>query len=381
MIDGADVNDARKDSSVAGAAANDLNLCAHDHGAHDHHDHEHHHEHGVHDRTHHHSHSHAPVLKPGESMKPLAISLGIALVILVAEVVGGLVTGSLALLADAGHVATDSAALVLALVASWLATRPATPHRTFGYRRAGVIAACVNAAALIFVAFSITWEAIGRFGDPPHVESGGMLVIAIVGLVANLVMLLILNRASSHGHDLNTRAAMLHVAGDLLGSVGAVGAALIMMGTGWYLADPVLSVVVSLLILRGAWSILRDGVQVLLDAAPAELDPTAVRGAMCAVEGVGGLHDLHVWSISPGNVALMAHVDMTGERPWRDVLTELTGLLRRGYGITHVTLQPEAPGTSASPGCDYPGCCLDAPMAATPAARGQGDARRQRVAS
>jgi cobalt-zinc-cadmium efflux system protein len=296
-------------------------------------------------------------------MRPLAISLGIALVILVAEVVGGLVTNSLALLADAGHVATDAMALVLALVASWLALRPATPYRTFGYRRAGVIAAAINAVALLFVAFFITWEAIGRIGDPPQVESGGMLAIAAIGLVANLVMLLILNRSGSHDHDLNVRAAALHVAGDLLGSVGAIVAALIMLWTGWYLADPILSVVVSLVLVRGALSVLHDGLQVLLDAAPAEMDPSAVRRDLSGVEGVRGLHDLHVWSIAPGKVALMAHVDVTGERPWRDVLHEMTSVLREDHGITHVTLQPEGPGTNASADCTYPGCCLDAPAA------------------
>jgi cobalt-zinc-cadmium efflux system protein len=171
----------------------------------------------------------------------------------------------------------------------------------------------------------------------------------------------ILNRSGAHGHDLNVRAAALHVAGDLLGSVGAIAAALIMLWTGWYLADPILSIVVSLLLLRGAWSILHDGVQVLLDAAPAEMDPGALRKEMGEVEGVRGLHDLHVWSIAPGNIALMAHVDVTGARPWRDVLNDLNTLARRDFGIAHVTLQPEAPGTTMSPDCGFPGCCLDAP--------------------
>ncbi len=300
----------------------------------------------------------------GGAVRPLAVALGIALLVLVAEIVGGLLTGSLALLADAGHVATDSGALVLALIAGWLARKPATAQRTFGFRRAGVIAAFVNAAALFIVAAFITWEAIGRIGDPPQIASGLMLVVAVFGLVANAAMLRVLSAGEGgHSHDLNTRAAQLHVLGDFLGSVGAIAAALIMLLTGWYLADPLLSILVSALILRGAWTIFRDATDVLLDAAPATMDTAAIGAAVVEIPGVGGLHDLHVWTVAPGQVALTGHVELTGTRPWTDVLAGIARLLQSRFGISHLTLQPEdAPlsaATARASGDPNAGCCLD----------------------
>ncbi len=322
-----------------------------------------------HDHTHDHSSDagdhHHGLAGPatGGAVRPLAIALAIALLVLIAEVIGGLLTGSLALLADAGHVATDSAALVLALIAGWLARKPATAQRTFGYRRAGVIAAFVNAAALFVVAVFISWEAMGRIGHPPEVASGLMLIVAVFGLVANAVMLRVLSAGEGgHTHDLNTRAARLHVLGDFLGSVGAIAAALIMLTTGWYLADPLLSILVSALILRGAWTIFRDATDVLLDAAPATMDTAEIGNAVVAVPGVGGLHDLHIWTVAPGQVALTGHVELTGTRRWADVLSDIARLLQSRFGISHLTLQPEdtpsaVSGTIAAPGA-VP-CCLD----------------------
>ena len=323
------------------------------------HDHGHDHDHGDDDHQH-----GLQVPASGSAVRPLAVALGIALLVLVVEVAGGLLTGSLALLADAGHVATDSAALVLALIAGWLARKPATAQRTFGFRRAGVIAAFVNAAALFVVAAFITWEAIGRIGDPPEIASGLMLVVAVFGLVANAAMLRVLSAGEGgHSHDLNTRAARLHVLGDFLGSVGAIAAALIMLLTGWYLADPLLSIVVSALILRGAWTIFRDATDVLLDAAPATMDTAAIGDAVVEVPGVGGLHDLHVWTVAPGQVALTGHVELTGARLWADVLADIARLLQSRFGISHLTLQPEDAPLAAAHGAatedPNAGCCLD----------------------
>ena len=323
----------------------------------------HHHQqdcqHGPND-DHHHG---LPEGATGSAVRPLVISLVIALVVLVAEVIGGLLTGSLALLADAGHLATDSAALILALVAGWLARKPATARRTFGFRRAGVIAAFVNAAALFVVAIVISWEAIGRIGQPPEIASGLMLAVAIFGLLANALMLRVLSGGEGgHSHDMNTRAARLHVLGDFLGSVGAIAAAVIMLTTGWYLADPLLSILVSVLILRGAWTIIRDATDVLLDAAPASMDTSRIGADVVAVPGISGLHDLHVWTVAPGQVSLTGHVELTGERPWPDVLADLARLLQGRFGIRHLTLQPEVippsgNGTGAVP-APVP-CCLD----------------------
>jgi cobalt-zinc-cadmium efflux system protein len=273
--------------------------------------------------------------------RPLAIALGITLTFLVVEVLGGLLTGSLALLADAGHMATDVGALGLALFAGWLARRPPTPERSFGFRRAEVLAALANAATLVVISIFIFWEAFQRVGDPPEVDSGPMLAVAIAGLAANAASAWVLSRGGGHQHDLNTRGAFLHVVGDLLGSVGAIVAALVMLATGWYLADPMLSAGIGLLVLWSAWSLLRESAEVLLEATPSEIDPIDVRRAMTTVPGVSGVHDLHIWTVTSGLIALSAHVECDRAHDWNDLLVDLAALLRDRFGIAHVTLQPE----------------------------------------
>lgn len=282
------------------------------------------------------------------STHPLAIALGIAVLVLILEIVGGIVTGSLALLADAGHIATDSASLVLALIAGWLARKPATAQRTFGFRRAGVIAAFVNASALFLIAVWIARQAIGRIGQPPDIASGLMLVVAVIGLIANAAMLKVLSGGGGHSHDLNTNAARLHVLGDFLGSIGTIIAALIMLRTGWYLADPILSVVFSVLILRGAWTIFRDAIDILLDAAPSDMNSREIGAALLAVDGVSGIHDLHVWTVAPGQISLTGHVELSERGNWDTVLPALIATLGARFGITHATLQPE-PATTTHP--------------------------------
>ena len=304
-----------------------------------------------------------PDAATSDAVRPLSIALGIAIVILIVQGVGGILTNSLALLADAGHIATDAAALVLALIAGWLARRPVTGRRTFGLRRAGVLAAFVNATALFVIAGVITWEAIGRFGEPPEIASGLMLTIAVVGLLANALMLKVLSGGpGGHSHDLNTRAARLHVLGDFLGSIGAIVAGVIMLLTGWYLADPILSILVSLLILRSAWTIFRDAADILMEAAPAEMDADRIGGELVAVPGVAGLHDLHVWTVAPGQVSLTGHVELDGSRRWAAVLSDVTRLLQARFGIEHLTLQPEG-ADLAEPtpvdGVQGARCCLD----------------------
>lgn len=273
--------------------------------------------------------------------RSLVIALGITSIVLVVEVIGGLLTGSLALLADAGHMGTDVAALGLSLFATWLAERPATPERPFGFYRAEVLAALFNAATLIAVAFYIFWESISRIGDPPHVESGPMLVVAITGLVANGASALVLSRGGGHTDNLNTRGAYLHVIGDLLGSVAAIAAAVVMLLTGWYLADPLLSAAIGLLILWSSWQLLRDSTNVLLEGTPKEIEPMRVRTVLRGVDGVVGVHDLHIWTVTSGLIALSAHVEVAGYRPWAELLSELSDLLNDEFGIAHVTLQPE----------------------------------------
>lgn len=288
--------------------------------------------------------------------RPLAIALAITTAFLVAEVIGGLLTNSLALLADAGHMATDVGALGLSLFAVWLARRPATPERSFGFHRAEVLAALVNASTLVAISFYIFWEAFQRLGEPPEVKSGLMLVVAIAGLAANAASAWVLMRGGGHEHNLNTRGAFLHVVGDMLGSVGAIIAALVMLATGWYLADPILSAGIGLLILWSSWRLLRESVEVLLESTPADIDTGEVRQAMSSVEGVSGVHDLHVWTVTSGFVALSSHVEVTGPRAWHDMLVELCTVLRERFGIAHVTLQPEEPHTGTG---HFRGCSLD----------------------
>lgn len=293
----------------------------------------------------------------GSKPRALAIALGITLTFLVVEVLGGLLTDSLALLADAGHMATDVGALALALFAGWLARRPPTPERSFGFRRAEVLAALVNAATLVVISIFIFREAFQRVGEPPEVDSGPMLIVAIAGLAANAASAWVLSRGGGHQHDLNTRGAFLHVIGDLLGSVGAIVAALVMLATGWYLADPILSAGIGLLILWSAWRLLRESTEVLLEATPSEIDPIEVRRAMTTVPGVSGVHDLHIWTVTSGLVALSAHIECDRERDWNDLLVDLSALLRERFGIAHVTLQPEMGNLPAA----LAQCTLDTP--------------------
>jgi len=273
--------------------------------------------------------------------QPMAIALVITSVFLVAEIIGGVLTNSLALLADAGHMATDVAALALSLFAIWLARRPATPRRSFGFYRAETLAALVNAASLVAISIYIFWEAFHRLGEPPEVDSGPMLVVAVAGLSANAAAAWVLMHGGGHHNNLNVRGAFLHVVGDMLGSIGAIAAALVMLATGWYLADPILSAGIGLLILWSSWRLLGEVVEVLLESTPASIDAREVQQSMANVDGVAGVHDLHIWTVTSDLVAMSSHVEVTGQRDWHDVLTELSQLLRDQFAIAHVTLQPE----------------------------------------
>ena len=253
---------------------------------------------------------------------------------------------------------TDVAALGLALFAMWLASRATRPERTFGYLRAEILAALVNAVSLIVLAIYIFWEAWQRLQEPPEVESGPLLVVAVAGMLANIASAWVLSRGGGHRDNLNTRGAFLHVLGDLLGSVATIAAALIITFTGWYAADPILSVLIGGLVVFGAWSLLRESVDVLLEAAPRGVVVAEVRRAMDAVPGVEGVHDLHVWTVTSGLTALSAHVETENLAGWETCMTTLATMLREQFGIAHATLQPESP-RSASDTWDR--CSIDAP--------------------
>lgn len=290
------------------------------------------------------------------SSRPLLIALVITAGFMIVEVIGGVVTNSLALLADAGHMLTDVAALGLSLFAIWLAKRPATSERSYGFLRAEVLAALVNAATLVVMSIFIFVEAFRRIGEPPEVDSIPMLYVAVAGLAANAASAWVLSRGGGHEHNLNTRGAFLHVIGDMLGSVAAIIAAFIMLWTGWYLADPILSTLIGLLVLRSAWMLLKDSVDVLLEATPRGIETEEVRDALSDVNGVCGVHDLHIWTVTSGLESMSAHVQVNDSRPWNDVCVDLTDRMRERFGIAHVTLQPEScNGTHVT----IQGCSLD----------------------
>ena len=274
--------------------------------------------------------------------RALALALALVLGFAVVELGVSLLAGSLALLADAGHMFSDSLALGLALFAAWLARRPATPERSFGWRRAEILAALANALVLIVLGLWIVVEAVRRLDDPPAVEGGWVLAAGIVGLGVNVVAAWILHGA---GDGLNVRAALLHVLADLASSVGVVVAALVVLATGWQGADPLAALLIGLLVLASTVGILRESVGILLEGVPAGIDARAVGGAMAALPGVVGVHDLHIWTITSGFPALSAHVLVEPRADCHAIRRELEVVLRDRFELTHTTLQVEhAPG-------------------------------------
>jgi len=287
---------------------------------------------------HSHGDSHGHFGAPGATnRRALAAALAITATYTVVEVAGGLLTGSLALLADAGHMLSDNISLALALFAIWLAGKPATPQRTFGYKRAEILAALLNGVTLVVVALWIFYEAYGRFDDPPEVLAGWMLVVASVGLAVNVGAGLILFR--SRGDSLNVEAAFRHVLADLLGSVGVLAAAITILLTGWLLADPLISVLIAGLILASAWGVIRDSVTILLEASPKGIDASEVGRKLAQAPGVSQVHDLHIWTITSGFPALSAHVLVGAGEDCHGRRRELEQLLDDDFGITHTTLQ------------------------------------------
>lgn len=275
----------------------------------------------------------------------LATVLAITLTVMVAEVVGGLVSGSFALIADAGHMLTDAAGVALALVATSLARRPATARRTFGWQRAEILAALVNGLVLTVVAVGAVVGGVRRIAEPGEVEAGLMLAVAVVGLAANAVGLALLR--SGQRESLNVRGAYLEVLGDLLGSVAVIGAAIAVLTTGFAAADGIASVLIGLMIAPRAWSLLRDVGAVLLEATPPGVDLDDVRRHICGVPGVLGVHDLHAWTITSGVPVLSAHVEVPAEVLARGESGRVLGDLRRclsgHFDVEHCTFQLEPP--------------------------------------
>jgi cobalt-zinc-cadmium efflux system protein len=257
------------------------------------------------------------------------------------EFFGGLLTNSLALLSDSGHMLSDTAAIALSLIAFWFAAKPATASKTYGYHRFEILAALFNALTLFFIAGMIAVEAYHRLSEPPEVAGLPMMAIAAVGLLANLLSAWALMRKGDVEHNLNVRSAYLHILGDALGSVGAIIAALLVTLFGWNWADPIVSVLVALLILRSAWGVLKSVIHILMEGAPEGIDSEEVRKALLSVKGVRDVHDLHIWTITSGIPAISGHLLVQEDGECQHILREALAKLESQFDLTHATLQIE----------------------------------------
>lgn len=279
-----------------------------------------------------------------ETRRRLTLALTITTIVMVVELVGGWLAGSLALLADAAHMLADVAALGLALIAAWIAQRPATPQRSFGFLRFEILAALMNGALLFAIAIGIGVEAWHRMRAPEAVNGSLLLGVAVIGFIANLIAVVILHR--DHQHSLNQKGAYLHVLGDLLGSVGAIVAGIIVLATGWVLADPLISVLIGALVLVSAWRLVKESSDVLLEASPAHIAMSEVHDRIASVPGVESVHDLHLWTVTSGVVAMSGHLVVKNPSDNQPILEAVQDRMR-ALGIAHVTVQVER-----EPTCD-----------------------------
>ncbi len=278
-------------------------------------------------------------VQTSDSRRRLSLVLLLTALYMIAEAVGGWWTGSLALLADAGHMLTDVASLTLALIAVWFGARPATSSKTFGYYRLEILAALINGVALVLISLLILYEASQRWMSPPVVRGDAIILVASGGLIINLLCAWIL-----HGRreiDLNIRGAWLHVLSDALGSIAAIAAGAAISLYGWYFADPLFSIIIGLLIVWSSWTLIRDSTNVLLEGTPAHINLAAVEDAILETQGVDDVHDLHVWTITSGRDALSAHVIHTHTISQPELLKELRAKLHDRFGVDHLTIQME----------------------------------------
>lgn len=292
--------------------------------------------------AHPHEHVHppqAPGPAPGQSARLLRRAAALTLAFAALEALGGWWTGSLALLSDAGHMLGDGAALALAALAGWIAGRPPSRRHSYGLGRAEIFAAAVNGAALLLIAAAVAYEAVLRFGQPRDIQGGAAAAIALAGLALNLG---IMKWLAPHGHDLNARAAALHVLGDALGSIAALAAGLVIAATGWTPVDALASLFICALIVALSLRLLRESLHALMEGTPLHLSTEAVGMEMARQEGVVSVHDLHLWTLSGSRIALSAHVVVSDLARWDLTLHQLQHLLRERFAIAHVTLQPES---------------------------------------
>jgi len=286
-----------------------------------------------------HSHGHALDTRREDSRRRMLVALAINVAMLVAEAVGGVLTGSLAVLADAGHVLSDVGAIVLALIAARLASLPAAGRRTFGYQRSEVLAALVNGLLLVIVGVVVAVEAVGRLGDPPAIDGAGVLALGLLGLGGNVAATVVLARGQRE--DINLEGVLRHSFADALGSLGVVAAGAFVLAGGSDVVDPIVSLLISALILASSWRLIKEPFDVLMEAAPAGIDVEGVGRTICAEQGVRSVHDLHVWTVTSGFGAIAAHVVVAVDADRDLIRRRLELALREDYGIEHTTLQME----------------------------------------
>lgn len=286
-----------------------------------------------------HSHGGSAGTAAGRHKSRLAMAFGLTFSFMLAEVIGGLWTGSLALLADAAHMLTDAGGLALALVAIRFAEKPATPQRTFGYVRMEILSALANAVVLLLLTIYILYEAYQRFLEPPPILGGPMLAVAVVGLIVNLISMKLLAGGSSE--SLNVKGAYFEVLSDMLGSLGVIIAAVIVMATGWTLADPIVGAGIGLFIVPRTWILLKQAVHILMEGTPPNVDIALLEKSLLALPGVSAVHDLHVWTLTSGLDAMSAHIVVADMAEARTTLVAANQLLAEKFGLKHTTIQIE----------------------------------------
>jgi cobalt-zinc-cadmium efflux system protein len=289
---------------------------------------------------HHHGH-HDPFEQRNRNKKGLSVALVITAAIMFMEIAGGILSNSLALLSDAGHMFSDTASLALSLLAIWFTSKPPSPRKTYGFYRLEILAALINGIALFVVAGMILWEAYQRFLNPPQVAGNTVLIVAFIGLMANLVSAAVLVKTSDIKENLNVRSAYLHILGDALGSVGTIVAGLLVTFFSWYMADPIISVFVVLLILKSAWGVIRDTTHVLMEGAPVTIDQDELKRTLMSIDKVINVHDLHVWTITSGLDSLSCHLVIEDDGDSQRILQQAVRIIEDRFQIRHTTIQVE----------------------------------------
>lgn len=294
------------------------------------------------EHNHNHNHSHSGHSHAHNANKrALTISFFLIAGFMFVEFIGGYLTNSLALLSDAGHMLSDAVALGLSLSALIFGARAATPSKTYGYKRFEILAALLNGVVLILISIFIFKEAIERLSVPPQVIGKGMMIISVIGLIINIIVAWILHSQGSTEENLNVRSAFLHVIGDLLGSVGAIIAAILIMSFNWYIADPIASMIVSVLVLYSGWNVLKESVNILMEAKPSNIDSDKVISTLQSVDGVEGVHDLHIWMITSEFSSMTVHLKVNSNADRDFILEESKRLINKEFGLKHVTIQIE----------------------------------------